>query len=122
MFRPLTVISPSEEAQPAPAPDVVATIDSADWLQLSGPVATAGTWRILVRNQSSRRVEFGIARVRDGHTAEEALAWRRRDGKPPVAEPWGGVVGLARGDSMLATLELIPGKYVVRGVTIVIRD
>jgi hypothetical protein len=122
MFRPLTVVPSSGESQPIPAADVVATIDSANRLELSKPVATAGTWRILVRNQGSRRVEFGIVRVHDGHTAEEALAWRRQDGQPPVAEPWGGVVGLARGDSMLTSVELVPGTYLANGATIVVTE
>ena len=29
-------------------------------------------------------------------------------------EPWGGVVGVARGDSMLTTVDLVPGTYVTR--------
>ena len=122
MFRPLTVVPSGGDTGALPAADVVATIDSANKLRWSGPVTIAGTWRILVRNQSARRVEFGVVRVLDGHTAEEARAWRRRDGKPPVAEPWGGVVGLARGDSMLTSVEFIPGTYVAHGATIVVTE
>ena len=114
MFRPLTVVASSEPPASAPRPHLVATVDSAGAIQWSVPVATAGTRRLLVRNQSPRRLEFTIARVQDGHTAEEALAWRRQDGKPPIMEPWGGVVGVARGDSMLTTVDLVPGTYVTR--------
>ncbi len=122
MFRPLTVVASNMAAEPAPAPHAIATIDLSDSVHWSAPVAKAGIWRILVRNQSPRRVEFGVARVHEGHTAEEARAWRRRDGKPPVAEPWGGVIGIGRGDSLLTNLELIPGTYLVAGTILVIEE
>ena len=114
MFRPLTVVASSKAASSVPMPDAVATVDSSGEVHWSVPGLTAGTRRLLVRNQSARRLEFTVARVQDGHTAEEALAWRRQDGKPPIMEPWGGVVGLARGDSMLTTVDLVPGTYVTR--------
>jgi hypothetical protein len=114
MFRPLTVVASSGAPASVPLPHVVATVDSSGAVHWSVPAVTAGTRRLLVRNQSPRRLEFTIARVQDGHTAEEALAWRRQDGTPPIMVPWGGVVGVARGDSMLTTVELIPGTYVSR--------
>jgi hypothetical protein len=120
MFRPLTVVATDAAMEPLPAPDATVTIGLSDSVTWSIPAMKGGTRRLLVRNRSGSRVEFTIARVRDGHTAAEAIAWRRRDGTPPVVEPWGGVVGLAHGDSMLTTLDLVPGTYVANRVGIVV--
>lgn len=122
MFRPLTVVPSHTAPTLQPAPDVVVTIDSADQTTFSMPITRAGPWRMLVRNLGKQRLEFGIVRVFPGHTAEEARAWRRRDGKPRVSEPWGGVVGVARGDSMLTTLELTAGTYLAHGTAIVVKE
>ena len=118
MFRPLTVLPSGSAPASLPGPDVILTVDSADRVTFSTPVSRAGRWRMLVRNNSARRLEFAVVRVFPGHTAEAALAWRRRDGKPPVSEPWGGLAGLAQGDSMLTTITFIPGTYIAHGATI----
>lgn len=118
MFRPLTVVPAAGPPPRLPAPDVILTIDSADQATFSTPITRAGPWRMLVRNNSPKRVEVAIVRIFPGHSAEEALAWRRRDGRPPVSEPWGGLAGVARGDSMLTTITFVPGTYIAHGVTI----
>ena len=120
MLRPLTVVPSPGSTSVVPEPDVVVTMDSANVTTLSGPVTKAGSWRVLFRNQSPRSVEVGIRRVHDGHTVAEAQAWRRRDGTPPVSEPWGGVVGLRSGSSMLSTVDFIPGTYIVNRVAFVV--
>jgi hypothetical protein len=122
MFRPLTVLPANGAPAPLPAPDVVLTIDSADQVTFSTPITRAGPWRVLVRNNSAKRLELAIVRVLPGHTAEEARGWRRREGKPPVSEPWGGLAGVSKGDSMLTTINFIPGTYITHGTTIQIQD
>lgn len=118
MFRPLTVLPSGSVAAPLPRPDVILTVDSADQVTFSTPITRAGRWRMLVRNHSTKRLELAVVRVFPHHTAEEALAWRRRDGKPPVSEPWGGLAGVAQGDSLLTTITFVPGTYIAHGATI----
>jgi len=122
MFRPLTVVPPRGEPLPLPRPDVIVTVDSADQLTFSTPISRPGRWRVLVRNKSAKRLELAVVRVFPGHTAEEALAWRRRNGKPPVSEPWGGLAGVAQGDSLLTTITFVPGTYIAHGATIRVGD
>ena len=50
--------------------------------------------------------------VLDGHTVEESLAWRRRDGKPPVDVPWGGLSSVPPGARVITTIDMIPGTYI----------
>jgi hypothetical protein len=122
MFRALTVLPSSAAPLPLPDPDVVVTVDPANQVTFSTPISRAGPWRMLIRNEGKQRLEFAFVRVLPGHTAEEARAWRRREGKPPVSEPWGGVAGVATDDSMLTTIRFIPGTYIAHGTTIVIAD
>ena len=115
MLRPLTVVATDLPAQPMPEPDVVVTMDTTG-TRFSAPLTRAGVWRIRVVNATARRTEFGIRRVLPGHTAQEALSWRRADGEAQVTEPWGGLAGVSAGESMLMTIDLPPGTYLARGV------
>ncbi len=120
MFRALTVVPSSTPAAPMPDPDVVATFGAGDSVHFSRPITKAGSWKILVRNATGRRGVFGIKRLLAGHSAAESAAWRRSNGKPPVSEPWGGLAGVAAGDSMLTTIDFIPGTYASGGTVFVV--
>lgn len=120
MFRPLTVL-PSRKSTRLPRPDLVVTLRGGDSVEFSRAVSRPGTWRILVRNESGAGTEFRVARVFPGHTAAEAVAWRREDGKPFVGEGWGGTSGIRRGASLLTTVDLPPGTYLINGKPVVIR-
>jgi hypothetical protein len=120
MFRALAVVPASTPAAPMPPPDVVVTFGAGGSVSFSRPITKAGTWKVLVRNATARRGVLGIRRVLAGHTPAEAAAWLRRDGKPPVSEPWGGLAGVAGGDSMLTTIDFIPGTYVANSTTFVV--
>jgi hypothetical protein len=120
MFRSLTVVPSSAPAAGMPEPDVTVTMGPGSEVTFSTPIPRAGVWRILVLNRNSRRGPFAIRRVLAGHTAAEAQSWRRADGRPPVAEPWGGFATVGSGDSLLTTIDMIPGAYVANGATFVV--
>ena len=112
MFRALEVV-PRGTAAPDPAveTDLQVTI-AGDSTFVTGDGDTSGAWRIAVTNSGPANTEFVILRVLDGHTAEESLAWRRRDGKPPVDVPWGGLSSVPLGGRVITTIDMTPGTYI----------
>jgi len=122
MFRPLTVVAAGRNRDVLPAADVTVTLGADSISRFSTPITTAGTWRIGVHNARAKQAEFRMTRVLPGHSVAEALAWRRFDGKPRVSEPWGGVVAVPPGTSMLTTIELVPGTYLASGVVLVVTE
>ena len=72
-----------------------------------------------VENAGARDYEFQVRRVRPGHTAAEAMAWRRPAGSLARApfDPVGGLSDVPRGGSVTTTLTLPAGDYFVGGAT-----
>lgn len=112
MFRALEVVPGSMAvSDPDVETDLQVTI-SRDQIYRRGDIETAGAWRMKVNNTGPDATEFSIVRVLDGHTAQESLAWRRRDGKPPVDMPWGGLSAVPPGGHVVTTIDMIPGTYI----------
>jgi len=74
---------------------------------------------VRVENAGARDYEFQVRRVRPGHTAAEAMAWRRPAGSLAQApfDPVGGLSDVPRGGSVTTTLTLPAGDYFVGGTT-----
>lgn len=112
MFRPLEVVArPATSPEPALETKLQVTI-AGDSIRLLGAADAPGAWRMAVFNSGPEATEFAILRVLDGHTVEESLAWRRRDGKPPVDVPWGGLSSVPPGARVITTIDMIPGTYI----------
>lgn len=106
MFRALTVV-PSTARWPQPSIDVVATIDSTGVVSFSKPVR-AGRVVVRVDNQSSDDHELKVRLVPDGMTGAQFLA------QPGVqGEPAGGLSSVPPKGTVITTLDLRPGEYVI---------
>ena len=118
MFRALTVVPSRAPGASLPAADVVVRVAEDGTLHFSGPVV-AGRRVVRVENASARDYEFLVRRVLPGHTAAEALAWRRsgRLARAPFL-PVGGLSDVPpRGGTLTTTITLVAGDHFVGGTT-----
>lgn len=106
MFRALTVM-PSTTRWPPPAVDVVATIDPTGVVSFSKPLR-AGRVVVRVDNQSNDDHELKVRLVPDGMTGAQFLA------QPGVqGESAGGLSSIPPKGTVITTLDLRPGEYVI---------
>jgi hypothetical protein len=110
MIREIVVTGRAAPAALPPADIEVALVDYS--FTVSGPI-TAGAQTIRVINPSGQAHEMIIARLKDGHTLEEAKA-RADSTEPKGPSPWenyGGVADLVPGDTTVMTAAFTPGTY-----------
>jgi hypothetical protein len=118
MVRPLTVVGPPARSR-LPAPRL--TIVVRDSAVVVPPTLRAGSYLVRIRNEGARQTDFGIGRVKAGYTLAEARAWRPRMMTEPPRHSVGGVVHIAPGGSLLTTVRLVPGDYLVGDRHVVVR-
>jgi hypothetical protein len=109
MFKPLTVVPAPERRSPPPRVDVIATISPQEVVTFGQPLR-AGQVAIRVVNESDADLEFKWQRMPDGITAKAFLA------QPPGAGPGiplGGLSSVPGHGSVITTLTLTAGEYVV---------
>ena len=111
MIRPLHV-RPAQQIGQLPRPDITARITDSG-VEFSGALQS-GRRVVRVENAGSVVHEFTMSRVLPGHTAAEAIAWRRRMGTPPPDVDIGGVADLQPGRVLLTTLLLEPGEHIAQ--------
>ncbi len=109
MFRALTVRPGSERRSIPPRVDVVATISGEEIIKFSKPLR-AGRVMIRVDNQTDKDLEFKFQRVPAGLTGKAFLA--QPQGAGP-GTPMGGLSSVPPRTSVITTLNLPAGQYVV---------
>ncbi len=108
MIAPITVTGNSTTSLPLPDGENATATE----FKYELPALKAGTTALRVRNAGQQDHEFQIARVSDGKTAEDALAWlQTHQGPPPLSFAGGSVVG-PNGGSNEFKLNLRKGTYV----------
>jgi hypothetical protein len=110
MIHPL-VVTPHENARPLPAAAI--TVTQTEYKFTFSKPLTAGPHLVRVRNAGTVGHEFRISRVLPGHTVEEAIKWDPASGKPRLDEDYGGLTTLPAGTTLLTTLDLPPGQYLL---------
>jgi hypothetical protein len=90
-----------------PTPDVTITEVEYTW-NFSKPI-TSGRRVLRVVNAGKKFHELKFFRVLPGHTAAQAIAWKR--GEPRVDEEFATVTVMAPGVSVITTIDFPPGDY-----------
>ena len=111
MIRDLTVAAGAMAAAAAPAPRL--TIALADYGFGASAPLTAGTHRILVKNDGAQSHELELAKLLPGKTPADLAAWAEKMAGPPPAHFLGGVSPIAPGQANELALTLTPGHYVM---------
>lgn len=109
MIRPLHVRG-SRASGELPRPDIIARITD-QRVEFSGTLES-GRRVLRVENAGSIVHEFGITRVKDGHAAAEAAAWRRQSGTPPPDSVVGGLADLTPGTVLYTTIAFEAGEHI----------
>jgi hypothetical protein len=112
MFRSLTVVPSGTPVTELPPADVIAYITGTGQVRIQGTVRS-GRQSIMVINEAPKSFEFMVYRLKAGRTAEEAVSWRRVDGKPQPFSSQGGLSEIPSGARRLTTIEFESGDYVV---------
>jgi hypothetical protein len=108
----LVVVVPARDSAPRLRnPDMTVTLSDYSFA-LSQPLRPGGQLVRLV-NPTTHFHEFRLTRVLAGHTGAEALRWNPASGVPRPDEDYGGVSSLPPGTSLLTTLDLPPGEYLL---------
>jgi hypothetical protein len=109
MIRPLKVVASSAPAAPEPTAD--ATITLSDYaFALSGKLSP-GKHTIKIVNKGPQDHEIEIARMAQGKTSKDLLAWVGKMEGPPPGNALGGVAGTATGTTAYVTVDLPAGDY-----------
>ena len=95
-----------------PRADITARI-TARGVEFSGTMES-GVRVLRVENADTVVHEFGVTRVLSGHTAAEAIAWRRRSGTPEPDTLVGGLGDLDPGRVLLTTITFEPAEYIAK--------
>ncbi len=107
MTSPLTVTGNSTASLPLPDGENA----TASEFKFDLPSLKAGTTVIRGKNVGQQDHEFQFARVADGKTADDALAWLKAPQGPPPLETLGGPVVAPGGGSGAFTVKLTKGTY-----------
>lgn len=111
MVRPIIVVAPAVEAQPASADITVKLSDYA--FEFSGEL-TAGKHTFRVETVPGQPHEVVIARLIPGKKAEDFLGWvEKMNGPPPIEGIAGGTTALGQGELNVFQAELAPGDYAI---------
>jgi hypothetical protein len=110
MMHPF-VVTPHENAQALPAASI--TVTQTEYKFAFSQPLTSGPHLVRVVNAGTVVHEFRLSRVLPGHTVEEAIRWDPASGKPRLDEDYGGLTTLPAGTSLLTTLDLPPGQYLL---------
>jgi hypothetical protein len=110
MFHAL-VITPATSTVAPPAPEL--TVTQTEYKFTFSKPLTAGPHLVRVVNAGKVGHEFRLSRVLPGHTVEEAIKWDPSSGKPRLDEDYAGLTTLSPGTSLLTTLDLPPGQYLL---------
>jgi uncharacterized cupredoxin-like copper-binding protein len=89
------------------------TISLVDYGYGTSGALTAGSHRILVRNDGNQSHELEIARLLPGKTPADLAAWAENMSGPPPANFIGGISPIAPGKENELALTLTPGHYVM---------
>ncbi len=118
MFRTLTVVgTPRPSTLPQPDLTIVMRGDSV----IMADTLDRGHFRIAIRNETARRSDFAISRVKPGYTPGQARAWRPRLMTESPSHVVGGVVAIPMNEAVLTTVALDPGQYFFAGKHVVVR-
>jgi len=113
MVRPLMVTgSLPSTATAEPQSDV--TVTMSDYAFAFSTPLTAGHHIIRVENAGPQLHEITFAKLNEGKSMQDFVAWGQggMKGPPPVTEA-GGLVGPTKGGHAFLTTNLAPGKYLV---------
>jgi hypothetical protein len=72
-----------------------------------------GRHTIRVENSSDEPHEVDIARIPEGGSVEQIMAWLQKPANPPPFDPVGGTMVLSRGESAYVPIDLAAGRYVL---------
>ena len=111
MFHALVVTPSPAPAVALPTPEL--TVTQTEYKFTFSRPLTAGPHLVRVVNAGKVGHEFRLSRVLAGHTVKEAIAWDPASGKPRLDEDYGGLTTLPAGTSLLTTLDLPPGEYLI---------
>jgi hypothetical protein len=111
MIHALAVVMARDIPPALPAAAITVTLTEYKFT-FSKPL-TAGPHLVRVVNGATVGHEFRLSRVLPGHTVEEAIRWDPASGKPRLDEDYGGLTTLPAGTSLLTTLDLPPGQYLL---------
>ncbi|HYJ79998.1 MAG TPA: hypothetical protein VEW03_10375 [Longimicrobiaceae bacterium] len=111
MIKALRVTGPMPAATPAPAADVVMTLNDYSFA-LSKPLA-AGRQVIRVENGARQPHEVEIIRLAPGKTLNDLMGWMESMQGPPPASAIGGVAAFVPEVDNTFTADLAPGDYVL---------
>jgi hypothetical protein len=109
MVRPLHVRARRQPGS-LPRPDIMARITDSG-VEFSGAMR-AGPRVLRVENAGTVVHEFNVSRVLPGHTAAEAIAWRRRMGTPAPDTLVGGLADMAPGLTLFTTIVFEAAEHV----------
>lgn len=112
MFRALTVLPGNTSAARIPRAHAVARITGTGQIELQGTLRR-GPQRIRVINETAKRHEFIVVRVKTGRTAQEAVTWRRSDGTAHPTAGIGGFSDVPPGATRTTTIDFGSGSYVL---------
>ena len=112
MYKPLKVTGVTPPAAQGSAPKVDAVMTLYDYnFDLDKPL-TAGRRSILIRNTAEQFHEAFITKLPPGTKATAFLDWLAAGMKgPPPVMPMGGIVGIAKGQENVLTVDLSEGTY-----------
>ncbi|HEY0670981.1 MAG TPA: hypothetical protein VGD27_01880 [Longimicrobiales bacterium] len=118
MLRPLTVVArANKDTLPAAQMEIVLRPSS---IEMPDTIA-ARSWRFAVRNERDRPADFGVARIKQGFTVAQALAWRPPMMTEPPRQAVGGVVYILPQNALITTVKLEPGDYLFSNKHVVVR-
>ena len=108
MSKSLAVIS---DGNPAGMPATVDSVALTDYDFVFSRPLTAGQHLLTVTNTATQPHEIFIAKLNDGASVDDLIAWTGTMAGPPPGMAVGGTVGLSMGMSNVVHLDLTPGNY-----------
>jgi uncharacterized cupredoxin-like copper-binding protein len=116
MVAPLTVAAAPSSAAGAPntaaEPQSSGAVTLQDFTIKVPDKVQAGTQVWKVTNNGPQPHEFGLARMEDGKTAQDFMAFMQNPNGPPPFSYGGGLDALAPGTTGWVNLDLKPGTYI----------
>ncbi|HET8625113.1 MAG TPA: hypothetical protein VFM14_16240 [Gemmatimonadales bacterium] len=109
MLRGLAVVPGDAPILPEPQADVRLTLEDYDFAFT--PWLTRGRKTIRVENIGPQPHEAIFVRLAPGKTADDVLAWLKRQDTPPPGKTFGGTMALQRGQVNFIMAEFTPGEY-----------
>lgn len=107
------VVAGAAPVAAAAEPQSDITVTLSDYTFAFSAPLTAGTHTLRIENAGPQLHEIAFARLAEGKTMADYVAWDKAPQGPPPAVPVGGVVGPTKGSHAFTTITLTPGKYLV---------